>query len=255
MTMRSTLLTHWPTAILCLSGVAFSFQEGGGCGCMPRAQTPTGPSKAMATPAWGQVRSFLPAQAQAPNTRQLPLARELTRSCFADCPAGAAAGPNCLIGQAPAGPVASGLSLLASTLASQTQIRIDPPGFLRSFQMAMDPCRRGPTVLERNRLVNSGLACTITAPYAPLQMMVQAELPAAFEASVEKQGNVTMLRIGGEGAGLRFMKQGQPTVPHPADARFGGRALAVETDGRMAFARTQGGGCIGAVLPGPAAVR
>lgn len=243
----SSIATHWTTIMLCLGGLAYALQEGGGCGCMPRAADPTGPPKAkLAIPnVVGVANSFAPPQRQAaPSPAVPPVAFP---SCFAECPPGAN-GPSCAIGAPPSGPVASGLSLLASTLATQPRIRIEPPAFLRSFQMAMDPCKRGATLIEAGRLTNSGLACSIRAPYPPLSLTLRVDLPATLEGALEKRGNVTAMRVLSPGAELHFLQPNHAAAPHAMEARFGGPALMVETDGRVAFVRTRGG-CVGAVMP------
>lgn len=245
----TSIAAHWTTIMLCLGGLAFALQEEsvGGCGCMPRAPESTGPPRAkLAIPGGGMVNSFAPQQRQAaPRPTIPPVAFP---SCFAECPPGAN-GPSCAIGTPPSGPVASGLSLLASTLATQPQIRIEPPAFLRSFQMAMDPCKRGATLIDGGRLTNSGLACTIRAPYPPLSLTLRVDLPATLEGALEKRGNITAMRVLSPGAELHFLQRNSAAAaPHQMEARFGGPALMVETDGRVAFVRTRGG-CVGAVMP------
>ena len=167
-------------------------------------------------------------------------------SCLAECGPG---NPECLMGSAPPTYAAALMRLVA---AVQRDTRIEAGSLLQSFQVAADPCRRGPTLLEGGHLTNSGGACTFIAPYPAVRAQLRFELPPSLDAAIERRGNATMIRFNSieDSPSVRIMPEAL-AQPNPMDAKLAGRIVQVESDASRVFLRTTGG-CIGASIGGPA---
>ncbi len=170
------------------------------------------------------------------------------RSCFTECPPGVQ-NPHCIVGGPAPSTYGPQLARLITTLTRDRQARIDLAPY--STPLAAAPVRlvRGPVVLDNQRLTNSGPPLMLEAAAPALGAIAGIELPTNIEASVERNGPVTIFRLPttAHGISLRLLNA-RTRAAHPLDATAAGRILAIETDHQSVFVQTPSA-CLSSTLP------